>query len=159
MCCKMRKWLVYIALFFVLSANAQVSVTHIETAASRFKQVRTSAMLQEPEIRMGSFEYVAPDSIQWVYDGIENLRLPEQMLELIRQAVSGNTDRLNDMFLTEWEDATLTLIPQKKQMKRFFSSIQIIFSPDGVAHHVILTEPTGDITSIEFINIRYTIQK
>lgn len=142
-----------------IAASAQLQVARLETATSRFKQIRTSTMLQAPETRIGTFEYEAPNQIKWIYDGYENLQLPEQMLGLICQAVSGNTEDLNDMFLTEWEEQTLTMTPRKKQMKRFFSLIQIIFSSDGVAHQVILTEPSGDVTAIEFINIRYTKKK
>lgn len=155
----MKKWLIYIAFCCSVTTNAQLQVARLETATSRFKQIRTSTMLQTPETRYGMFEYTAPDQIKWIYDGLENLQLPEQMLGLIRQAVSGNMEGINEMFFTEWEKQTLTMTPRKKQLKRFFSTIQIIFSPDGVAHQVILTEPSGDVTAIEFINIRYTKKK
>lgn len=155
----MKKFYLLLVLICSVSLNAQVSVARLATATARFKQVRTSSMLKEPEVRMGSFEFAAPDQIKWVYDGLENLQLPEQMLGLIRQAVSGNMDDIDNMFQTEWKDKELTMTPKKKQMKRFFASIRIKFSSDGVARQVILTEPSGDITSIEFINIRYTVKK
>ncbi len=106
---------------------------------------------------MGSFEFSAPDEIRWIYDGLENLRLPDQMLALIKQAVSGRMEGAEELFQMEWNEQELTMVPRKKQMKRFFSSIRIVFAADGVARQVLLTEPTGDTTTIEFINIKYTI--
>lgn len=155
----MRRRLIYMMLLVSLAANAQLQVAQLETATSRFRQVRTSAMWQEPETRMGTFEYAAPDQIRWTYDGLENLQLPEQMRTLIRQAVSGRIEGINELFHTEWQEMTLTMTPRKKPMRRLFSSIQIVFSPNGVARQVILTEPSGDVTAIEFVNIRYTIRK
>ncbi|MCQ2335177.1 MAG: outer membrane lipoprotein carrier protein LolA [Paludibacteraceae bacterium] len=153
----MKKIYFIFLLLCSMSAWAQVQIAPLATASSRFRQTRTSAMLQEPEIRMGSFEFSAPDEIRWIYDGLENLRLPDQMLALIKQAVSGRMEGAEELFQMEWNEQELTMVPRKKQMKRFFSSIRIVFAADGVARQVLLTEPTGDTTTIEFINIKYTI--
>lgn len=155
----MRKKILLILFIMCASAHAQVRVAQLASASSRFRQVRSSALLQEPEVRMGSFEFAAPDAIRWVYDGLENLQMPDQMLAMIRQSVSGNMQDLDALFAVEWSQQQLTMIPRRKQMKRFFTSIRIVFAADGVAREVVLTEPTGDTTTIEFINISYTLQK
>lgn len=152
----MKKILLLIFICASLAAQAQVKVTMIQTASSRFRQTRTSMMLEKPEIRQGSFRFIAPDSICWKYDGLDNVRLPEQMLGFIRQAVSGDMAAAEGSFNISWKDKTMILTPIKKQIKRFFTNIHIVFNDKGVAREVRLIEPSGDETLIEFINLQYT---
>lgn len=114
-----------------------------------FRQTRTSAMLEKPEVLTGHMHYVAPDEITWRYDGAEATPLPAPILGYIRTMVT-----TENAVTDGWIEVT----PLPKQVKRFFSSIRI-FLKDGVAHEVILTEPNGDQTKIEFINPQYKIVK
>lgn len=153
----MRKTLICIFTLLSLTLSAQVKVARLAQAESTFRQVRTSALLDRPEQRTGHFRYTAPDMIEWKYDGLENLQFPEQMLGFIRQAVSGDMDAAAAIFDIQWSDMTATMLPKKKQMRRFFEKIEIVFVKEGVARRVILTEPSGDTTEIEFINLKYNI--
>jgi len=153
---KMRKYITLSLVILSLSVHAEVEIALLKSAESQFKQIRTSAVLTDPLIQMGKFAYYAPDSIYWKYDGLDNVQLPEQMLSLIRQAVSGNMASVNGTFETTWHEQKLTLIPKKKQISKFFKQIDIYFNAAGVATTVILSEPSGDQTQIEFINMKYT---
>lgn len=154
---KMKKYILFIFLFVVsLTIQAEVQIALLKNAEANFKQTRTSMVLAEPIIQRGSFAYVAPDSICWKYDKLENLRLPEQMLSLIKQAVSGDLESAKSTFETKWDKQALTLVPKKKQIQKIFQQITILFDTNGVATKVYLDEPNGDQTKIEFINMKYT---
>lgn len=113
-----------------------------------FRQTRTSAMLAEPQILTGHMHYAAPNELTWQYDGAEQSPLPPQLLEYIRTMVAAES---------AVKDGWVEVSPLPKQVKRFFSSIKILMK-NGVAHEVILTEPNGDQTKIEFITPQYTLQ-
>lgn len=113
-----------------------------------FRQTRTSAMLESPLVATGHMHYAAPDDIVWRYDGSETTSLPPQILSYIRSMVAEERAEADG-----WVEVT----PLPKQVKRLFSSIRILMK-NGAAHEVILTEPNGDQTKIEFINPQYTIQ-
>lgn len=152
----MKKYiLLYIALYG-LNASAQVEIALLKNAQAEFMQTRKSMVLTEPIVQRGTFVYIAPDSICWKYDGLENVNLPEQMLSLIKQAVSGNMDSTKGIFDMVWHGKCLTLIPKKKQISKFFKQISIHFNTTGVATKVCLEEPKGDQTEIEFINMKYS---
>lgn len=115
---------------------------------SDFRQTRTAAMLETPQVATGHMHYAAPDEIAWQYDGADTTPLPAQILSYIRTMVATESEATEG-----WVDVT----PLPKQVKRLFASIRILMR-DGVAHEVVLTEPNGDQTVIEFINPQYTIQ-
>lgn len=152
----MRYRLLILFFFISLFCSAQVQVKQLNRAESRFRQTRTSSMLEKPEVRNGYFLFIAPDSICWKYDGMENIQLPKPMLALIRQAVSGNIEAAKKAFNISWKGSNMVLIPLKNQVKRFFSSITIVFGNEGVAKKVELVEPNGDTTEIEFLKLKYT---
>lgn len=152
----MRHILLILFLAIGLTTAAQVQPRQLKRAESSFRQTRISVMLENPEVREGSFLYIAPDSIRWCYDGMENVKLPKQMLSLIRQAVSGDVQTVKSMFRISWHGNDMMLTPLKNQVKRFFSTIKVTFTNDGVAKRVLLTEPNGDTTEIEFLKLKYT---
>lgn len=109
---------------------------------SDFRQTRTSVMLEKPQVVTGHMHYAAPDNIEWRYDGAETTSLPPQILSYIRQMVAAES---------EVKDGWVEVAPIPKQVKRLFVSIRILMK-NGVAREVVLTEPNGDQTKIEFIN-------
>lgn len=113
-----------------------------------FRQTKTSSMLAEPQILTGHMHYVAPDEITWQYDGAEQSSLPPQLIDYIRAMVTSESAVMDG-----WVDVS----PLPKQVKRVFSSVKMLMK-NGVAHEVILTEPNGDQTKIEFITPQYTLQ-
>lgn len=151
----MKKSIIILLVFIPLFALGQVQIARVDSLFAAFKQVRESSALLEPDVKTGELVFIAPDSIRWEYTENRSFRLPDPMLRMIRQAVEGDEKKLQNAFLTEWENETLTLTPKQNKVKRFFSRIQILFTPDGVARQVILYDPNGDKTSITFSNIRY----
>lgn len=153
----MRYIVVTILLICSTCLPAQVEIARIRSAESPFRQTRTSAMLLTPQQVTGLFGYIAPDSISWQYQENAAIRIPQQMLQLIRQSVSGDVMAIQRNFQMEWEGCKLTLRPSKKQIQRFFRLIRIEFTPAGVAKTVELVEPNGDKTEIEFTNMKYEL--
>lgn len=153
----MKKYIFFVLITISLSVNAEVKVALLKDAEARFKQTRTTMVVTEPIVQTGTFVYMAPDSICWKYDGMEKVQLPKQMLTFIRQAVSGDFNSTKDAFDTRWDEQKLTLTPLKKQIKKFFSKIDILFNSAGVATTICLEEPNGDLTKIEFIKMKYNI--
>lgn len=138
---------------------AQVKVARLETAEADFKQTRTSELLAKPQVLSGKFSYAAPSTVSWQYTDGPDMQLPDAMLGFISKAVSGEFAEENDSFSAEWNGNSLLLTPKKKQIRRFFSAILLTFDSKGVAQKVVLTEPTGDRTEIEFKNMKYTERK
>ncbi len=107
-----------------------------------FVQTRTSDLLVEPQVVTGHMRFEAPEKIVWQYDGRAEARLPEQMLTHIRSLIVSEQYK---------EDGWQTINQLPKQMRKMFSEIKILIK-NKVATEVILTEPTGDTTRIEFRN-------
>jgi len=134
---------------------AQVKLARVSSASSAFRQTRVDALLDQPQVLTGKFSYQAPDRVEWKYDGGTQMQLPPQMLSFIGQAVSGKLQDSNDMFSVAWQGNTMVLTPVKKSVKKMFSSIRITFTQSGVAKTVVLEEPAGDATTIEFLSMQY----
>lgn len=115
---------------------------------SDFRQTRTAAMLESPQVVTGHMHYAVPDEIEWRYDGADTTPLPPQILNYIRSMVAAESTVA---------DGWIEVSPLPKQVKKLFTSITILMKK-GVAHEVVLTEPNGDQTKIEFTNPQYTIQ-
>lgn len=113
-----------------------------------FRQTRTSVLLEKPQVVTGHMHYAAPDNIEWRYDGAESASLPPQILNYIRTMVATESTA---------SDGWVEVAPLPKQVKKMFASIRILMK-GGVAHEVVLTEPNGDQTKIEFLNPQYTIE-
>lgn len=114
-----------------------------------FRQTRTAAMLEQPQVVTGHMHYAAPEEITWQYDGAETTPLPAPILNYIRSMVAAES---------AVSDGWVEVTPLPKQVKKLFVSISILMK-NGVAHEVVLTEPNGDQTKIEFINPQYKIVK
>ena len=138
-------------------ADAQMKVTRLASAQASFRQTKESLAFSQADVQYGDFKFVAPDSILWRYNSNNVVRMPSQMLALIKLTIEGDESALESVFLSSWQGKTLSLIPRNKQMKRFFSSILIRFANSGVAEQVVLTEPNGDTTKIDFLNMKYTL--
>lgn len=113
-----------------------------------FRQTRISAILENPQVVTGHMHYAAPNDIDWRYDGAESASLPPQILNYIRTMVTKES---------AVSDGWVEVEPLPKQVKKMFSSIRILMK-GGVAHEVILIEPNGDQTKIEFLKPQYTIE-
>ncbi|MBO4582159.1 MAG: outer membrane lipoprotein carrier protein LolA [Bacteroidales bacterium] len=154
----MKKIFLTIVLLGQLSLYAQVRIANLSSASASFCQTKVSVALMKPEIQYGHFSFTAPDQISWKYQNNSTLQMPAPMLDLIRKTVSGDFSVLEKEFALQWNKQELVMTPQQKQIKRIFSSITIVFDVSGVAKKVILKEVNGDVTTIEFMNLKYTKQ-
>lgn len=144
----MRKGL-YIVLMLAAVTPA-LAFTHLD---ARFRQVRESSMFVEPQVLTGLFSYDVPDQVRWEYDSGVQAQLPEPMLRFIAKAVDGSYLKDNDDFSVAEHDKSVTLTPKKNRLRKLFSTITIRFDADGLAEQVVMTEPTGDVTTITFMNM------
>lgn len=121
-----------------------------------FVQTRSIAALAEPIVQNGHFLYLYPDSVRWTYEGFDAVQLPPQMASLINLTAQSDTAALQKVFRIEQNGKELTLYPLKKQLSRIFTSMQIRLGEQGAAEQIVMTEPTGDQTRIDFTNIKVT---
>lgn len=119
-----------------------------------FVQTRYLKALVEPFVQKGHFVYLYPDSVHWSYEGMNALRLPEQLASLISLTARGDTIVLKKNFKIEQKGHVLFLYPLRAQLRRIFSSMEISIGKSGVAEKVVIVEPTQDRTEIVFNNIR-----
>ena len=107
-------------------------------------------MLAEPQVMTGRFIYDAPNQVTWTYDDGQQATLPEPILRFIGRAVNGRYLTENEDFAVTQTDKVLTLVPNKKRLQKLFSKITITLDNRGIAEQVVMTEPTGDKTTITF---------
>lgn len=143
-----RSQILIIISLFTLSLSAQQRIE------ADFVQTRTLAALAEPMVQKGHFLYLYPDSVNWTYEGNNTVQMPQQMASLINLTARGDTSALRTMFRVQQEGQTLTLYPIKKQLSRLFTSMQIRIGNQGAAEQVVMLEPTGDKTLIDFNHIK-----
>ena len=136
--------ILFLALSFTLNAQ---QIVHLE---GRFRQVRESSMFAEPQRMSGLFTFDAPDKVVWLYDSGAQATLPEPILRFIGGAVNGSYLGDNDDFAAQQTGNQLVLTPKKKRMQKVFSKIVITLNDKGIAEQVVMTEPTGDRTTIQF---------
>lgn len=144
-----RSKIVIIMSLLTLSLYAQQRIE------ADFVQTRTIAALAEPIVQKGHFLYIYPDSVQWTYEGHDAIKMPPQMASLIQLTATSDTTALKTFFRIEQKGNILTLYPIKKQISRIFKSMTIRLGKLGAAEQVVMIEPTGDQTNIEFNHIKY----
>ena len=136
--------IVFLALSLVLDAQ---EIVHLD---GRFRQVRESSMLSDVQVLTGRFVFDAPDRVSWTYDNGIKTTLPEPFLRFIGGTVNGTYLEENEDFAVSRTDKSLTLVPKKKRLQKLFSKIEITLDQRGIAEQVVMTEPTGDKTTITF---------
>ena len=142
----MKRFLIIVFLALSSMLNAQ-QIVHLD---GRFRQVRESSMFAEPQVLTGRFLFDAPDKVVWTYDSGLHATLPEPVLRFIGCAVNGTYLEDNEDFAVVQTGNSMTLTPKKKRMLKVFSQIVITLDKRGIAEQVIMTEPTGDKTTITF---------
>lgn len=164
------------------------SAASIQTMQCRFVQSKTMAMLAEPSIAEGTMHYVSPDKMRWEYitpyasalivngeriikvtDGKEEVldakssRMYQGMVNIIMDCASGR--KLFDATVFDvklYDDGALwkaEMTPKRRDMKRMFA--QLVFRFDkttSTISQVEMMETSGDVTSIQFEDIRIEIE-
>ena len=156
----------------------------MQTMQCCFVQENTSSMLAEPSVSEGLMYYVAPEKMRWEYvkpyafalvvngenivkvtDGQAEVldaksgRMYQGIVNIIMGSASGKKLFDTSMFdVVLYDDGAFwkaEMTPKRRDMKRMFS--QLVFRFDkknkGISH-VEFTGSNGDITSIQFKNIR-----
>ena len=150
----------------------------------RFTQQKTMAMLAEPTVSEGIMNYTAPDKMRWEYtspysfalvvdgekitkitDGNEELldaksgRMYQGLVNIIMSSATGKKMFDSSMFDVvinedgEYWKASMT--PRKRDMKRMFNQLFFYFDKQTyVISKVVMTEAGGDITTIQFFDIK-----
>ena len=117
-----------------------------------FVQTKSSALMNEPQVATGHMSYRAPDYMLWAYETPEAMRWEvngqqsnvnpqvQKLLRMIMRSIAGETT----------DDPAL-----QKESKKLFRDIHITMDErNEVARRVELTEKNGDMTIIEFSNVR-----
>jgi len=142
----MRRGFIIVFLALSMLLNAQ-EIVHLD---GRFRQVRESSMLSDVQVMTGRFVFDAPDQVSWTYDTGLQTTLPEPFLRLIGGTVNGTYLEENEDFAVTRTEKVLTLVPKKKRLQKLFTKIEITLDQRGIAEQVVMTEPTGDKTTITF---------
>lgn len=167
----------------VMNQLEQVAAS-MQTMQCCFVQENTSSMLAEPSVSEGLMYYVAPEKMRWEYvkpyafalvvDG-ENIvkvtdgqaevldarsgRMYQGIVNIIMGSASGKKLFDTSMFdIVLYDDGAFwkaKMTPKRRDMKRMFSQLVFCFDKKnkGISH-VELIGSNGDITSIQFKNIR-----
>lgn len=156
----------------------------IKTLTAEFEQRKSIASLSQPAVSKGNIYFSSPNKMRWqqnspspflmVFTG-ENAtikvgaspvqefnassnRMFKELSTIILGGITGELfeEKKNyDITFTAINGATkATLIPQNKQVRRYISSIEMIFNKDWVAEQIILNEGNGNKTIIIFSAIR-----
>ena len=115
-------------------------------------QTKSSALMNEPQVATGHMSYRAPDYMLWAYETPEAMRWEidgqksnvnpqvQKLLRMIMRSVAGEST----------DDPAL-----QKESKKLFRDIRITMDErNEVARRVEMTEKNGDMTIIEFSNVR-----
>ena len=131
-----------------------------------FQQVKESQMMVEKQISTGTLTYRAPDYLRWEYktpaqlvwemDANKSNVSPQiqRLLKMIMLTIASDNFESSTDFSVRVENGIYHLTPKNREIKQFFSLIQIEIDPtNGIAKQVTLIEKSGDISTIIFYNI------
>lgn len=150
----------------------------------RFTQQKTMSMLAEPTVSEGLMSYNSPDKMRWEYtspysfalvvdgdkitkitDGNEEIldaksgRMYQGIVNIIMSSATGKKLFDKTMFNVDIQDVgtfwKAEMKPKKQNMKRMFSMLTFYFSKtDNIINKVEMTEAGGDVTTIQFYNMK-----
>ena len=131
-----------------------------------FHQTKQSQVLVEEHISTGHLTYRSPDYLRWEYtspmqltweiEGEKSNVSPQikRLLKIIIQTIACENLESNTDFTVSYESAKYNLVPKNRELKQFFTSIQLEIDPKTkIAKKVVLNEKKGDITTINFYNV------
>ncbi|MBO4614891.1 MAG: outer membrane lipoprotein carrier protein LolA [Bacteroidales bacterium] len=155
----------------------------IQSLSCQFTQTKQSSLLVDNAVSKGEMSYSRPKSMRWEYTspytyalvvegdslsmtGAEGSKKPNQnanrMMKEMSSLIIGsiNGDRLFDertFSINIYEETgcyRVKMNPKRKDMQRMFQNITFLFgSDDYTVRSVVLTEKSGDATTINFENV------
>lgn len=167
-----------------LMSSLSEAAASMQTMQCRFVQQKSLSMLADQLVSEGKMCYVSPDKMRWEYikpysfalivngdlivkvtDGVEekldgkSSRMYQGLVSVIMGSASGKK-----MFDTSLFDVALydddpfwkaEMNPKRRDMKRMFSQLVFYFNKETqVIGQVDLVETSGDVTSIQFMDIK-----
>lgn len=148
-----------------------------------FRQVRTVPLMDEPQVSGGHMIYKQPSSLKWVYTepysysftidndnisidteqghadiGSDASRMFKGLAGIVLGCMSGQNlkdKRLFQTTVTEQDGQWVAvLIPQRRDMKRVFSEIIMMFDPGtSLLRRFVMKDQNGGCTEIEVSNV------
>ena len=148
-----------------------------------FRQVRTVPLLDEAQVSTGRMLYKEPSSLKWIYTGPSGYsftihddvisidtddghteigndasRMFKGLAGIVLGCMSGQNLKDKRMFqisVTEQNGEWVTvLVPQRRDMKRVFSEIVMVFDPGtSLLKRMTMKDQNGGSTEIEVSNI------
>ncbi|MBQ3833185.1 MAG: outer membrane lipoprotein carrier protein LolA [Bacteroidales bacterium] len=155
----------------------------IQSLSCQFTQTKQSSLLVDNAVAKGEMSYSRPKSMRWEYTspytyalvvegdslsmtGAEGNKKPNQnanrMIKEMSSLIIGsiNGERLFDertFSINIYEETgcyRVKMNPKRKDMQRMFQNITFLFgSDDYTVRSVVLTEKSGDATTINFENL------
>ncbi len=155
----------------------------IQSLSCQFTQTKQSSLLVDNAVAKGEMSYSRPKSMRWEYTspytyalvvegdslsmtGAEGNKKPNQnanrMMKEMSSLIIGsiNGERLFDertFSINIYEETgcyRVKMNPKRKDMQRMFQNITFLFgSDDYTVRSVVLTEKSGDATTINFENV------
>ena len=148
-----------------------------------FRQVSTVPLMDEPQVSSGKMLYRQPSSLKWVYTepfiysitfdndnisvdtgqgqteiGSDASRMFKGLAGIVLGCMSGENLKDKRLFQTtvseqdnEW---VAVLVPQRREMKRVFSEIVMVFDPaTSLLKRLDMKDQNGGSTAIEISNV------
>ena len=148
-----------------------------------FRQVSTVPLMDEPQVSSGKMLYRQPSSLKWVYTepfiysitidndnisvdtgqgqteiGSDASRMFKGLAGIVLGCMSGENlkdKRLFQTTVTELDNEWVAvLVPQRREMKRVFSEIVMVFDPaTSLLKRLDMKDQNGGSTAIEISNV------
>ncbi|MGM9735313.1 MAG: outer membrane lipoprotein carrier protein LolA [Candidatus Cryptobacteroides sp.] len=161
----MRKVVIFVLLLSGLCAYGQ-------NLSCRFVQTVSSNMVQGSLVSEGMMWFCPPDKVRWEYtspvsnafvmNGDEAFLVSEGdvrkletgnggvfkgIADIMMAGVSGSGE---DRFEVERDGDRMTLVPKRRDMKKLFARVVLVFRDDGLPLSVLIEGQNGDTTHIAF---------
>ena len=155
----------------------------IETMKCDFRQIRRIPLMDEPQESAGRMLYRRPSALKWLYTepfsysfkieddnisidtdeghteiGSDAARMFKGLSGLVLGCMSGENLRDKRMFQTTVSDENgewiAVLVPQRREMKRVFSEIVLVFDPStSLLKRLTMKSQNGDTTEVLISNV------
>lgn len=159
------------------------NASHVQSFSCNFTQERHLSLFPEPVIFQGNLKLVRPDRLRWafvhpipsvlIFNGKKGIRCSDNqqpvhfdlatdpIMRVVAEQLWGwlnnDYDELQKQYTIEpLGESSLTIIPSDQSTAEFIGSVIITFDPDNShPQKVVITEPGGDSTRIEFTDYRF----
>lgn len=143
-----------LSLVVVLCVSAAVHPTRSSHLEADFKMSRTASSPVMPQVQFGHFVYKATGAVQLVYENGVEETVPDELVRFVNRFLGSETIRNCIEYKVETGNDMVTLYPRRRAVKQWFKEMQVFFNPlTGFVREVVMTEPTDDVTTVEFFNI------